>query len=75
MAIRQIDTDGMTNEEKAAIDPVNRLRSAPTSAEARYLAVMAKGLDAMGTPEYDEACKALDEERRRAHQRAREAAR
>jgi hypothetical protein len=34
--IIQVDTAGMTNEEKAEIPPINRLGSEPTDAERNY---------------------------------------
>ena len=64
--ISQVDTSVMSNEEKAKVPPVNRLHSQPTSAEARYLALLAEGPEVMDSPEYLEACKELEEERRKA---------
>ena len=61
--IPQVDTRDMTDEQKAKIPPINRLHSTPTAAEAGYFAVMAKGPDAMGTPEYCKAVEALEKER------------
>ena len=61
--IPQVDTTGMTDQEKARIPPINRLHSTPTAAEAAFFAVMSKGPNAMGTPEYVDAVKAVEEER------------
>lgn len=62
-AIPQVDTSGMTNAQKAQVDPINRLHSEPTEAEKAYFAVMAKGPDAMDTQEYRDAVAALEKER------------
>lgn len=61
--IRQVDTTGMTNAQKARVPPINRLHQPMTEAEQRYAEVMAGGPDAIGTPEYEAAVEALDKER------------
>lgn len=62
--IPQVDTAGMTNEEKAQIPPVNRLHDTPTDAEAKVFGLLARGPDCMDDPEYIKACKELEKERR-----------
>ena len=61
--IPQVDTAGMTNEEKAKIPPINRLEATPTAAEAKLLALSARGPDCMEDQEYFKACEELEEER------------
>jgi len=61
--IPQVDTSSMTDEEKAEIPAINRLREKPTAAEAKVLSMLARGPDAMDDPEYWKACKAVDEEK------------
>ena len=67
--IVQVSTEGMSDKEKAVIDPVHRLMSKPTSKEARLLELMVKGsgmgLSKEEKKEYEEAKQAVDEERRR----------
>jgi predicted RNA-binding Zn-ribbon protein involved in translation (DUF1610 family) len=64
--IPQVDTTGMTDEEKALIPPVNRLNSMPTAAEQKMIQLSRLGPDAMDNPEYWKADKAVEEERRKA---------
>ena len=61
--IPQVDTTGMTDEEKAAIAPINRLGAEPTAAESKVLSMLLRGPEALDDPEYAEACRKLDEER------------
>ncbi len=61
--IQQVDTTGMSDEEKAKIPPINRLDSEVTAAEAKLLSILSQGPDAIGSPEYIAAYKVLDEER------------
>lgn len=63
--IPQVDTSGMTDEEKARIPPINRLYGTPTAAEARFFEISSHGPDAMDDPEYLEASRVLDEERKK----------
>lgn len=56
----QVDTVGMSDEEKAGIPPIHRLHSKPTAAEAKFLSMT---IDDMDTPEYREAVEALERER------------
>jgi len=63
--IIQVDTNEMTNTEKATIPAINRLNSIPTEAEAKMLALLLQEPNAMNSPEYIEACKAIKEERRK----------
>ncbi|MFA5048126.1 MAG: hypothetical protein WC516_03830 [Patescibacteria group bacterium] len=62
-SIPQVSTDGMSDAEKAKIPPINRLESPVTKAEAAYFALMAKGPDVMGTPDYQAAVAAIEAER------------
>mgnify|MGYP001581025480 FL=1 len=64
MSIPQVDTTGMTNEQKVDIPPINRLNSAPPEAEQRVLQFLARGPDCMDDPEYRKACDELEKERR-----------
>ncbi len=68
--IKQVSTEGMSDEEKAKIDPVHRLMSKPTSKEARLLELMVKGsgmgLSKEEEKEYEEARQVVDEERKQA---------
>lgn len=68
--IPQIDTSGMTDQQKALIPPINRLNSTMTEAEQRFFQISAKGPDAMDTDEYWAARKAVDEERELAAKQA-----
>lgn len=61
--IFQVDTTGMTDEQKAKIPPIHRLHSTPTATEAEFLAIAAKGPDAMDDPAYWAASRRVDEER------------
>jgi hypothetical protein len=61
--IPQVDTTGMSDEEKAKVPPINRLESEPTATESKVLSILLRGLEAMDDPEYAAACKALEEER------------
>lgn len=63
LRIPQVDATGMSDEEKANIDPINRLGAEPTAAESKVLSMLLSGPDVMDSPEYVEACKKLDEER------------
>ena len=63
--IPQIDTAGMTDEEKAQIPGINRLDDTPTEAEAQWFQIfLSGGVDAIGTPEYEAACKAIEDEQK-----------
>lgn len=62
--IPQVDTSGMANDEKAQVAPINRLESKPTEAEAKVFSIIARGPEAIGSPEYVAACKALEDERK-----------
>ena len=64
--IPQVDTTGMTNEEKARIPPINRLHNTPTKAEQDFFSIASRGPDAMEDPAYWEAGRAIDEERKKA---------
>lgn len=61
--VAQIYADNMSDAEKAAIPPINRLNAPPTAAEAAVLEMLLQGPDAMGNPTYTAACEALDKER------------
>ncbi len=61
--IRQVDTAGMTNAQKAKVDPIHRLHSAPTAAEQKLLDLMLKGPGAMDDPEYTKALEDVAKER------------
>lgn len=61
--IPQVDTTGMSDEEKAKIPPINRLNSTPTAAEAKLLSFTMKGPDCMDDPEYWKACEVVEKER------------
>lgn len=62
--IPQVDTTGMTDEEKAQIPGINRLDAMPTAAEAEYLRLMLTGgPQAIGTPEHEAAVAAIKAER------------
>lgn len=61
--IPQVDTTGMSDEEKAKIPPINRLDSLPTKVEAKLLSITMKGPDCMDDPEYWKSCEALEKER------------
>jgi len=63
--ILQVETTGMSDEEKAKVPPINRLESEPTAAEAKVLSMLLRGPEAMDDPEYAAACNALDKERRK----------
>lgn len=63
--IKQVDTTGMSDKEKAEIPPVNRLDSEPTEAEAELFSLLSQGPDVMDTPEYQAACEALEKERKK----------
>lgn len=63
--IPQVDVSDMSDEKKAKIAPINRLDFEPTAVEARVLSMLLRGPEVMGDPEYVEACKALEEERRK----------
>lgn len=59
--IPQVETDGMSDEEKAKIPPINRLDSPPTKAEAGFFdALLGKG---PGSKDYQDALDALKKER------------
>mgnify|MGYP001590173662 FL=1 len=68
MEIPQVDTTGMTDEEKAGIPPINRLHDTATKAEQDFLSIAMRGPDAMDDPAYWEASRALDEERKKAEE-------
>ena len=53
----------MTNAQKAKVDPIHRLHSAPTAAEQEFLALMLKGPEAMNDPKYAKATAAVKKER------------
>lgn len=60
----QVDTSGMTDEQKAAIPPIFRLDDTPTAAEAAFFETMLTGdIDALDSPEHQAAARALKEER------------
>lgn len=61
LQIPQIGADGMTDEQKSKIPALNRLYSEPTEAEKMVLTLAIQGK--WKSPEYIEACKALDKER------------
>ncbi len=62
--IPQVNTVGMSEEEKAQIPGINRLNDTPTAAEAEYFRIMLKGgPDAIGTPEYEAAVLEMKKER------------
>jgi len=62
--IPQVDTSGMSDAEKAKIDPINRMNDVPTSAEQEVLQLLAEGK--IDTPEYAAAKQRLHEERSQA---------
>ena len=62
-AIRQVNTAGMSDAEKAKIPPINRVHSDSTAAEARLLELMLKGPAAMDDPAYSDALRAVNAER------------
>jgi hypothetical protein len=62
VTIPQIETSGMSDEEKVQIPLINRLDS-PTAAEAKLNAMAAKGPDCMDDPEYWEAWRQVEKER------------
>jgi len=70
--IRQVSTEGMSDEEKAKIDPVHRLMLTPTSKEARLLELMIKGsgmgLSEEEEKEYEEARQAVEDEKKQARE-------
>jgi hypothetical protein len=60
-SILQVDTAGMSNEEKAQVPPINRLKAPPTAAGQAFLkAMMGPGADSQ---EYQDAVEALRKER------------
>jgi len=61
--IPQVDTTGMTDEQKAKIPPINRLNGQATTAESKLLDLMLKGTNGMNSPEYAAAMQAVAEER------------
>jgi len=62
--IPQVDTTGMSDEDKAQIAPIHRLDAQPTAAEAELLRLMLTGgPDALGSDEYVAAQRALKVER------------
>ncbi|MDD4900659.1 MAG: hypothetical protein PHS62_00900 [Patescibacteria group bacterium] len=61
--IPQVDTDGMSDAEKAQIPLINRLESEPTAAEAKILLMLLRGPEVMDDPEYLKARQALKRER------------
>lgn len=62
-SIPQVDTSGMTDEEKAKVPPLNRLNVPPTAAEQRLFRLMLGGPGSTDSPEYFAALKAVEEER------------
>lgn len=68
--IPQVSTEGMSDKEKAKIDPIHRLESTPTKKETNLLALMMKGagggLSEEEEKEYAEAMKVVNEERKEA---------
>jgi hypothetical protein len=62
--IPQVNTVGMSDEEKAKIPPINRLGSTLTEAENKLFNMMVD-IDCMDKPEYWKAVKAVEEERKK----------
>ena len=56
--IPQVNVEGLTDQEKAGIPPINRLHAAPTEAEAKHLRLMQEGMELLArgvsvdSPEY-----------------------
>ena len=63
--IPQVDTTGMTDEEKAKIPSINRLFDTPTDAENElFRQLLTAGPGAIGSPEYNAAAEVVERERR-----------
>ncbi|MDD4902717.1 MAG: hypothetical protein PHE24_06305 [Patescibacteria group bacterium] len=63
--IPQIDTSRFSDEEKAKIPAIHRLRDIPTAAERNVLSFLLRGPEAMNEPGYDAARQALQKEQNR----------
>ena len=59
--IAQVDTSGMTDEDKSKVPAINRLQDTPTAAEAEFFRTLLTDPD---SPEHMETQRALEKERR-----------
>lgn len=65
LPIPQVDTAGMSDEEKAQIPCINRLNSTPTKAETNLFKISIRGPDCMDDPEYWAAVEVIEKERKK----------